>query len=115
MDRPRMNFDSYYDPPDEDIWNEDCDACADTETECAKCTAERAAYNASEKAAPVWDESSPQYERTATVISDCDKQHIPYNDDTPEFVGISSDMQERDVLTFICPKCNQQHESLVYG
>jgi ribosomal protein L7Ae-like RNA K-turn-binding protein len=52
-------------------------------------------------------------ESTITVILACDKTRI--DEDQVEFVDISEDIEGRDVLRFVCPKCGQMHDSLRYG
>jgi len=118
-------LDSYYDPPEPRIWNEDCASCANLGTECSKCIAEKAAYDAAEREV---DDGAAEFERqvekylaehpytpSATVITSCDGQRVTYNDDGPKFVDISETFEGYDQLTFECPKCRQNHKSLVYG
>jgi hypothetical protein len=52
-------------------------------------------------------------ERGATVILNCTKE---YKDvESVEFINISEDMQGKDVMTYVCPECGDDHQSHVYG
>lgn len=61
-----------------------------------------------------WKHYPPQREYVpAEVVLTCSKEFAPL--DKVKFVNIEEDMQGKDVLTFKCPRCGEQHESHVYG
>lgn len=51
--------------------------------------------------------------RKAQVYCPVNEVFLPVEGAGVECLDICEDEQGRDVLTFICPECKQQHESLV--
>ena len=51
--------------------------------------------------------------RNCDVILSCTKEFI--DESNVEFINIQEDIQGKDILTFKCPKCNKQHESLRFN
>jgi hypothetical protein len=63
-----------------------------------------------------WQEDIPDleaYERPITVILSCTKERM--NEQEVTFLNIAEDIQGRDCLTFVCPKCGQDHTSFRFG
>lgn len=48
-----------------------------------------------------------------TVILSCNQERV--SEDRVKAVDIEEDIQGRDVLTFVCPECGQEHKSLRFG
>lgn len=53
------------------------------------------------------------YEREILVILDCNGDRVP--ESQVEFLGIEEDIQGRDILSFVCPVCQEPHKSLRLG
>jgi DNA-directed RNA polymerase subunit M/transcription elongation factor TFIIS len=51
--------------------------------------------------------------RPCLVTLSCNKDRV--SEDAVKFINIEEDMQGRDVLTFECPICKQEHCSLRLG
>ena len=54
------------------------------------------------------------YQRPIYVLTACDKEEVDERK-TGEFVNIEEDITGRDILTFVCAKCNTVHKSLRFG
>jgi hypothetical protein len=52
-------------------------------------------------------------ETSPIVILQCDSTYFPA--DKVEFLDIHEDISGRDVMTFECPTCGEQHQSLILG
>ncbi len=55
----------------------------------------------------------PEYEPAVQVY--CPEDQIWIDETTVETLNIEEDIQGRDVLTFKCPGCHQEHRSLRRG
>jgi len=65
-----------------------------------------------------WKTASPHddeidVEREVCVTLTCNHDLIP--ESKVKFVNIEEDMQGRDLLTFICPECGEQHTAYRLG
>ena len=49
------------------------------------------------------------YERYVSVILPCTGDKVKEED--VEFLNIQEDFQGRDLLTYVCPECGEQHDS----
>jgi len=54
-----------------------------------------------------------QQVRQVTVTLQCTKEAVKLSE--VKFLDVSEDIQGQDVISFTCPKCSQQHRSLVRG
>lgn len=52
-------------------------------------------------------------ERNIDVYAECNGEFIP--EEKTKFVDIEEDISGSDVITFICPICQEQHKSLRFG
>ncbi len=53
------------------------------------------------------------FEKQIQVVLSCTGEYFP--EEEVEFGGIREDMEGRDLLTFICPKCGEEHTSYRLG
>jgi hypothetical protein len=53
------------------------------------------------------------HERVIKVVLDCNRTVV--DERTVKVENIQEDLHGRDVLTFTCPACGQQHQSLRFG
>jgi len=53
------------------------------------------------------------HERIIKVLLDCSREMV--DEQTVKVENIEEDLHGRDVLTFTCPACGQQHQSLRFG
>ena len=54
-----------------------------------------------------------QYKPPVVVVLSCNQDRVPETE--VEFLDISEDIQGRDLLTFKCPECGEEHTSYRLG
>lgn len=53
------------------------------------------------------------YQPQVVVILTCNKERVPV--EFVEFLDVNEDVSGRDIMTFVCPVCGSNHQSLILG